>query len=141
MLGLRRGGCPGGVRIEDEVLVTGVRSARHFTVTPDPRPGGHGAAGGVAGAARTAPEGRTDDVRDRPTRRLPQDHGGAGAPRRRAVLCHQRLREESRAAEIAELLVQTDPQLRELRPGGQLTAPLRRQREVITAGERGKTIS
>ena len=119
--------------VEDEVFMTGVRRAGHLTVTPDPRPGGHGAAAGVAGAARTAPQGRADDVRDVSSRGLPEDDRRGGAPGGRPVLGHQGLWEDAGAAEIAELLVQTDSQLGETRPGGQFPAPLGRQRKVITA--------
>ena len=106
--------------------MTGVRSAGHLAVAPYPGPRRHGAAGGVAGAARAAPDGGADDVGHRPARRLPQDEGRAGATSGRAVLGHQRLRQNAGTAQIAKFLVQTHSQLGQLGPRGQLPAPLRR---------------
>ena len=128
----RRHGGPDHVRVETEVLVTGVGRAGDFTVTPHSGPGADGAAG-VAGAGRAAPQCGADDVRDGATRGFPQDQGRAGCPGGGAVLGHQRLGQQAGAPEVPQLPVQTDSQLGHLRPVGQLPASLRREREVITA--------
>ena len=113
--------------------MTGVWGAGHLTVAPDPRPGIDWAAG-VAGAGRAAPQGGGDDVRDGAARGFPQDQGRAGGPGGGAVLGHQRVGQQARAPEVPQLPVQTDSQLGDLGPVGQLSASLGRQREVITAG-------
>ena len=129
----RRHGGPDHVRVETEVLVTGVGRAGDFTVTPHSGPGADGAAG-VAGAGRAAPQCGADDVRDGATRGFPEDQGGGGGPGGRAVLGHQRLRQQAGTPQVAKLPVKTDSQLGDLGPAGQLPASLGRQREVITAG-------
>ena len=131
--GERGHGGPGHVRVQTEVLVTGVRGAGHLTVAPDPGPGVQGAAG-VAGAPGAAPQCGADDVWHGAARGFPEDQGRAGCPGGGAVLGHQRLGQQAGATEGPQVLVQTDSQLGDLRPAGQLPASLGRQREVITAG-------
>ena len=120
------------VGVQAEVLVTGVGRAGHLTVAPDPGPGHDGAAG-VAGAARAAPQGGADDVRHGAARWFPEDQGRAGSPGGGAVLGHQRLRQQAGTSQVPQLPVKTDSELGDLGPAGKLSAPLRRQREVITA--------
>ena len=112
--------------------MTGVGRAGDLAVAPDPGPGADGAAG-VAGAGRAAPQGGADDVRHGAARWLPEDQGRAGGPGGGAVLGYQRLRQQAGTSQVSQLPVQTDSQLGDLGPVGQLSASLRRQREVITA--------
>ena len=112
--------------------MTGVGRAGDLTVTPDPGPGADGAAG-VAGAGRAAPQGGADDVRHGAPRWLPEDQGRAGSPGGGAVLRHQGLRQQAGTTQVPQLSVKTDSQLGHLGPAGELSASLRRQREVITA--------
>ena len=131
--GERRHGGSGHVRVQTEVLVTGVRGAGHLAVAPHPGPGVEGAAG-VAGAPGAAPQGGADDVWHGAPRGLPEDQSGAVRPGGGAVLGYQRLGQQAGATEGPQVLVETDSQLGDLRPAGQFPAPLGRQREVITAG-------
>ena len=112
--------------------MTGVWGAGHLTVAPDPGPGVDWAAG-VAGAGRAAPQGGADDVRHGAARGLPEDQGRAGGPGGGSVLRDQRLGQQAGASQVPELSVKTDSQLGHLGPAGELSASLRRQREVITA--------